>query len=89
MSSQLRAHQPGQVLDPHKVPYIAVLLIRRVEQIDVSIPLLAGEAQREDCRSLRLLHLYLEAVHVDGDVVQPFKLPYLLQRHRELNALEI
>ena len=90
MSAQLCAHQPGQVLDPYKMSYITVLLIRRVEQVDVRIPLLAGEAQREDCGAfLRLLHLHLEAVHVDGDVVLSFKLPDLSQRHRELNALQI
>ena len=90
MSAQLGAHQPGQVLDPHKLPYITVLLIWRVEHMDMPIPLLAGETQLKDCGTfLRLLHLHFEAVHVDGDVVQPFKLPNLSQRHRKFNALEI
>ena len=90
VSAQLGAHQSGQVLDPHKVPYSAMLMIWCVEQVNVSIPLLAGETQWEDCGTFfRLLHLHLEAVHVDGDVVQPFKHPNLSQRHQELNTLNI
>ena len=83
--AHLGAHQPGQVLDPHKVSYIAVLLIRRVEQVDVPIPLLTGETQRKDCGTF----LRLEGVHVDGDVILPLEFSNLLQGHWKLNALEI
>ena len=79
------AHQPGQVLDPDIVPYIAVLLIWRVEQVDVPIPLLAGETQWKDCWPF--LRLLLEAIHIYRVAVLPLKLYNLLQGHWELNAL--